>query len=351
MKRSLLFALLLLAGCTGDAIIGYPSPAADDDDAVDDDDAAPGPDFSVPGPTGAGNTTLVELNRGGKTLYIDIWYPSDAEGDNREYGEDEFVLEGESIVDGAGACDEPRPVMVHSHGNTSIRWEMYWLHEHMATHGWVIAAPDHPGNTFYDESANFIDLYAQRPHDVADTFDALLVESSRPGSPLEGCVDGSAGYVVAGYSFGGYTAYATAGGLVNDDQGTPTYDLSDRRATGVVTYFPWTGEALGAGTAEIEVPVLTWGGARDATVGIDYETLHGPIESTPRALGVFPDGGHYTFTQLYCPFITNDGCGGDFVDEDLAYPAARTGVLGFLTGNLDLLEDIDGALEWEIVAE
>ena len=35
-------------------------------------------------------------------------------------------------------------------------------------------------------------------------------------SPLHGCADPAAGYVVTGYSFGGYTAYATAGALVND---------------------------------------------------------------------------------------------------------------------------------------
>jgi len=352
MKR-LLFLALLLTGCTGSAIVGdEPTPAADDDDAVgDDDDAVDGPDFSVPGPTGSGNTTLAETNRGGKNLFIDVWYPSDASGDTAVYGEGEFANRGVSVVDGEGACDEPRPVMVHSHGHLSIRWELYWLHEHMASHGWVIAAPDHAGNTFYDDSANFIDLYSQRPYDVADTFDALLAESSRPESPLHGCVDPAAGYVVGGYSFGGYTAYATAGGLVNDTAGEPTYDLSDSRVTSVVAYFPWTGDALDDGTAEIEVPVLTWGATRDSTVGTDYDILHGPIESTPRALGVFPDGGHHTFTQLYCPFIEENGCGDEFVSEDVAYPAARTGVLGFLTGNLDLLVDVEDALEWEIVAE
>ena len=349
--RRFLLAVLLTTGCTSGGIIldDDDDAVSDDDDAVsDDDDAVDAPDFSVPGSTGAGNTTLATLNRGGKNLFIDVWYPSDADGDRREYGSDGFEVGGESIVDGAGACEEPRPVMVHSHGNTSIRWEMFFLHEHMATHGWLIAAPDHAGNTFYDESANFLDLYAQRPWDVADTFDALLLESSRPGSPISGCVDASAGYVVAGYSFGGYTAFATAGARVNDQSGTPTYDFSDPRATGVVTYFPWTGEALGAGIAEVDVPVMTLGGARDATVGTDYEDLMGPVRSTPRALGVWPDGGHFTLAQIYCPFVDGDGCGDDFVDPDSAEDAAKVSVLAFLTGNLDLLEDDGDTLTWEI---
>ena len=89
---------------------------------------------------------------------------------------------------------------------------------------------------------------------------------------------------------------------------------------------------LNEGTAEITTPVLTWGAARDETVGTDSDTLHGSVESTPRALGVFPDGGHQTFTPLYCDFVEGNGCGDDFVSIEIAEPAAKAGVLGFLTG-------------------
>ena len=299
-------------------------------DGPKDDPMEPAGDYTQKGAYIPGNWESALTGTSGVTLYVDVWYPSiETEGQNRYYGWESWGFDGNSFTNIAPDCREPRPVMVHSHGNTSIRWEMFYLPEFLATHGWIVVAPDHAGNTFYDDSADFVELLARRPQDLSDTYDWLVQLSQNPESQFYGCVDEAAGFVVSGYSFGGYTALATAGALVNEG-GVPVHDFGDDRVTAVVTFAPWNAYGLlDAGTAEIDVPALTFGAERDDTVGTQYLGLHDPIESEPRALAVLHNGGHYTFTPIYCSFW-GDGCGSSYIEVNEFVPMFRTSVLAWL---------------------
>ena len=142
-------------------------------------------------------------------------------------------------------------------------WEMFYLMEFLASHGWIIVAPDHVGNTYYASWGDLSPFLHRRPADIRDTFDWLLEQNADPTSPLSGCVDEDAGYVVSGYSFGGYTAYVTGGASASDWSGAAITDRADPRVTAVVTIAPWDAYAITDGTADIDVPVLTIGGERD----------------------------------------------------------------------------------------
>ncbi len=247
--------------------------------------------------------------------------------------------------------------MVHSHGNGSIRWEMFYLQEFLSSHGWIIAAPDHEGNTLYStDIVDFATLAWQRPLDVKDTFNWLVSEGKNPSSELYGCIDEDAGYAVAGYSFGGYTALATAGALVNEGT-TPSHDFGDDRVWAVVSFAPWNAYGLlTTGTSEIAVPALTLGGERDATVSNQFQALHSHIESTPQAMGSFPNAGHYSFTPIYCSsWAHEDGCGPDFIDADLFTGIVKTSVLAALehvrgrSGAIEQMPAESEELAWEMV--
>ena len=273
------------------------------------------------------------------------------------YGWDDFNFEGESFTDVQPACDEPRPVMVHSHGDQSVGWEMFFLHEFAATHGWLVLAMDHPGNTLYGSSQDYGELFSQRPADVMDAYDWLVTESADPGSPLSGCVDESDGYVATGYSFGGYTAYATSGALVNGIEGRETLDHSDDRVTAVVTFAPWNASgSLSTGTSAITVPVLTLGADRDERVGTQYQDLFSSVTAIPRVLGGFVNAGHLSFAAIYC-FVPGDGCGPDYHAIEDFETRVRTATLAFLghargqTGAIEQLPAADEELVWEMVLE
>jgi len=319
---------------------------------LDDTAGHQAPDYGALGAWRAGITTAATQNQGGDDLTIEVWFPSlDQGGEPHVYGWDSWNHTGASFDDVQPDCSEPRPVMVHSHGNTSIRWEMFWLAEFAATHGWVVVAPDHPGNTFLDSSAGFEALVVQRPADVQDAFDWLLSEAEGTDSSLNGCVDPDAGYVVSGYSFGGYTAYATGGAELIGG-----FEYGDPRVMAAVTYAPWDANAIDGGTAAIERPVLTLGAMRDGTVGTDFQALHAPITSVPRALGSFANAGHYSFVPIYCA-AAGDGCGDAYVESELFTSLVRTAVLAFVEhlrgqqGAIEQLPEHESELNWDLVLE
>ena len=244
--------------------------------------------------------------------------------------------------------------MVHSHGSGSIRWEMFYLMEFMASHGWIIVAPDHVGNTFYSSWDDFGSFLYRRPADVQDTFDWLLDQSSDTTSPLSGCVDEDAGYVVSGYSFGGYTALVTGGAAATDWWGDDITDRADSRVTAIVTQAAWNASsAITDGTEDIEVPVLTIGGERDDVVGTEYLSMHSHIDSTPRVLGSFFDAGHFSPVSIYC-WSPGDGCGPAYVSTDVYESIVQTSILAFIEhlrgreGAIEQLVEDPDALDWEI---
>jgi len=360
---ALLSPVLLLIGCTGGGVLsiskdGDTGADADTDTDIDiDPDLEPAGDYSRSGDWTPGLTWHEVTGTGGHTLYIASWFPSaDGGGEHAWYGWTGWWTEGESYSDVEPSCDEPRPVMVHSHGNSSLSWEMFWLPEFLSTHGWLVVAPDHTGNTAYDNTTGFWDLVSRRPQDIRDTYDWLLSQNADSGSPLYGCVDPDAGYLVTGYSFGGYTAYANGGALINGLGGEATGDISDPRVNGIITYAPWNASrVLTSGTSAVSVPVMTLGGQRDATVGTQYLDLHGHIENKPRILGDFENAGHYSFTPIYCA-TSGDGCGSNFFDQDEFTDLVQTAVLswaeytrGRAGAQQQIPGDIPGELSWTLV--
>jgi predicted dienelactone hydrolase len=291
----------------------------------------PAPDYRARGPWEVGSVVFPVVGRSGVALPSELWFPAEQAGTTTRT----YVTSG--YADGLGTawtdtlptCTSPRPVLVHSHGSLSLPFEMFEVMEQLASHGWIVLAPEHSGNSWHDQSGWFLDMPYRRPRDVADAYAALVAESQRPGSPIAGCVDPDAGYVASGNSFGGYTAYATGGALVNDPF-APTLDLSDPDVRAIVTFVPWAVLGLlGSGAGDVTVPVLTFGGERDSTVGTDFQTLFGYLTTTPRVGYSFPDGGHLSFTPLWCDAPGN-GCGPSFVDTDIAVEVAWTGTLSFL---------------------
>jgi predicted dienelactone hydrolase len=355
MSRFFCFSLSILTACKGGLNLEVKDEAAETG-ADQETGLEAAEDYTQPGGWTGGQEATEFVGSEGQNLVLNIWYPSAEAGiEPAEYAMSGWKHEGESFAGVAPACDTPRPVMVHSHGNGSLSWEMFYLQEFLSTHGWIIVAPDHDGNTLYNNTIPFSTLYLRRPVDIRDSYDWLLAQSADAESPYFGCVDEADGYVVSGYSFGGYTAYATGGAGVNDSTGQPTVQLGDERVNGIVALAPWNAQgALGSGTEQITVPVLTIGGERDSTVGVQYKTLHRPIESTPRLRGSFPNAGHYSYTPIYC-FGDGDGCGSSYFDQDTFIEIMKTSILSWIEhlrgrpGAIEQLPEESEELAWKLV--
>jgi predicted dienelactone hydrolase len=338
-----------VSGCKGDS-------QEDTGETGVDLNLDPAGDYTRLGPFTVGYEVGEVVATGGYTLGLSLWFPSEDSGvDLAHYGSTAWLNQGESYFGLQVACEQTRPVMLHSHGNGSLPWEVFYLSEFLASHGWVVVAPGHTGNTLFDFTEDFEVLRDRRPSDIQNSFDWLVEQSQDPTSRFFGCVNEKAGYFTSGYSFGGYTAYANGGARLNDSQGGATIYLGDPRVRGVVALAPWNAEgALSTGMAQISVPVLSIGGERDATVGQQYKALHGGIESTPKLMGSFPNAGHYSYTPIYCTG-SGDGCGSDFVDQDWFVESMKTSVLSWVEhvrgrpGALEQLPAESAELSWTLV--
>lgn len=149
-------------------------------------------------------------------LDIAAWYPADGDA----YGPIEYpvVLQFPGFppdplaILGHGLPDaEPAagrfPLVVLSHG---FALNPAWYHdlaEHLASHGFVVLAPEHRES---DWAADIIDATVGRPAEVSATIDFAI------GGPLSAHVDPDH-IAVVGHSYGGYTALAAAGARFDVD--------------------------------------------------------------------------------------------------------------------------------------
>jgi len=345
MINSLLFVFFLIA--CGDKASDSGASATDDTGTANNT-----PDYSQPGAYAVGTLSTEITGSTGIDFAVQVWYPSDAPGSEQVVYDG--LYSGNAYTDTTPSCGESRPVLLFSHGYGGIRWQSGFLVEHLASHGYVVVAPDHTSNTFLDnDDSQFEAVLFRRPQDIIDSFDWAASQSEDASSSLAGCIDSAAGYAVSGHSFGGYTAYAVAGATLDDQQGG-TIDLSDDRAWAVVPLAPWDAYVLTSGsTASVDVPVMCLSGTLDeTTTWASVTAMYDDLTTTPRYLGEFPTAGHFSFSPLACDFGTmGDGCGDEFLSLDTFTSLVNTATVAFLeetrgmTGALDQLPQ-DDAVIW-----
>ena len=158
-----------------------------------------------------------------RTLSVDIWYPATEQyvgQDLAEQTQDHFpilpgILEGsQQAVRDAHAQDRCFSLIVFSHGYNAYTRQSTYLVTHLASHGYVVVAMDHVGNTFADEMAGTAastndtvainQFMVDRPADCSFVIDQMLTADT--GISIDTSSIG-----ISGYSFGGWTSLMTSG--------------------------------------------------------------------------------------------------------------------------------------------
>lgn len=98
----------------------------------------------------------------------------------------------------------PYPLVVHVHGFTSRHDSGAYLAEHLASHGFVVAAVDHPLTHLFAPGGPRVADVINQPGDVSFLIDRLLARSADAGDPLAALIDGGR-IGVMGISLGGLT--------------------------------------------------------------------------------------------------------------------------------------------------
>src|SRR5262249_1346501 len=113
------------------------------------------------------------------------------------------------------------PLVIYSHGGGGNGDEADTLMESLASHGFVVAAPNHLGGdilVFGGGGDSAEGLRRNRPRDVSLVIDALLARNLDPLDPLAAHINPHE-IGVAGFSFGGWTATAMASGHTEPSTG------------------------------------------------------------------------------------------------------------------------------------
>ena len=291
MKHRLLLPLLL-------GPLAFAVPGCGEGDEAPPASAAPSAstlDFPLDqrGPFRVGHRTLTTRyqppnGHPERTLTVHLWYPTqDTAGEPVKYliFNDKESLEGASLaapVEAAGY-----PVHVHSHGMWGFAGNSAGVMRWFASHGWVVAAPDHEGNLLSDQSQGKIPLriHYERPLDIRATLDAL--EQLPAGDPLAGKVR-TQQVSMSGHSFGTHAVWAVLGARYDTqviqgycDQGEKFLepckpgdvdvfkgDLSDPRVVAGIPMAGTPGDWMGAGVNEAKRPLQQQSAAGDP-VGAD----------------------------------------------------------------------------------
>jgi dienelactone hydrolase len=150
-----------------------------------------------PFPVGMRASEAVDATRRDRVLPYEVWYP-----------------------DGRDAAKGRHPLVVASHSSGGHKRQLAYLCAHLASHGYVVAAPDHVGSTAADAAerarrAAKNDVLTAAARDVliarmiADRVpDLRTIIGAMLSGPLSKSVDGGRIGLV-GWSFGGWSVLAT----------------------------------------------------------------------------------------------------------------------------------------------
>lgn len=142
-----------------------------------------------------------------RALQTSIWYPA-APGSGPINPASGGVVD--APVDGSGA---PYPILMFSHGSCGFPNQSTFLTARLASYGFVVVAPPHPGNTLFEFPAcgsgpNQLASFIERPQDIIFVLDAMLAADADGASPFHDAIDETR-IGMSGHSFGGLTTYIT----------------------------------------------------------------------------------------------------------------------------------------------
>ncbi|MEB3310751.1 MAG: alpha/beta hydrolase [Snowella sp.] len=244
------------------------------------------------------------------------------------------------------------PVVVVSHGLASRPEDFGSIGEHLASYGYLVVLPQHPGSDFQQaqnlltglsREVFYISEFLDRPKDISYLLDEL---ERRNQTEFAGRLNLSSVGAI-GHSFGGYGVLALAGAEIDWkrlksectspnnypnpslllqcralDLPQESYDFRDQRITTVFAINPVNSALFGPeGFAKVKIPVVLLSGSFDpATPAVLEQIRTFPWVASEDKYLILSDGqAHVDFAQLDAGISDLIGSMGDFTlpDPDL----------------------------------
>lgn len=211
----------------------------------------------------------------------------------------------EAIAD-APVADGPFPVVLYSHGFGSYPQYSAGQLAHLASWGFVAAAPVHTSRDLAAVALGQVTRGDEDVQDLRDTLDALRTESA-DGGRFAGAVD-TAKVAAMGHSAGG----GATGQLVYDDAiatfiglaPTPPLDLPSSDDIDQAAL-----DAAFAAKAPPEKPTMIIAAERDIAIPLTSVDAEFEWLLPPKRYAVLANAGHNAFTDLCAPIRAQGGLG------------------------------------------
>ncbi len=275
-------------------------------------------DVRAPGPFAAGYTIITFTKQSvinplqQRVLDTVIWYPAVP-------GSGPIDPAYEAVQDAPlDASAGPYPLVMFSHGSCGFPAQSTFLWPLMATRGFIVAAPPHPGNTVaeFPQCATLqavVPSAIERPQDIDHVLDQMLAADQNPASFFFGSIDETR-IGMSGHSFGGHTTYVAA-------QTDARYKVAVPMAA-----------AVPAGMPTLTIPSLTMRSELDSFVNNDAIQQVYDRSSPPKLLVEIENAGHFAFSNGCFP--SPDCNPPTTLTQDEAHAAVLRWVVPFLEEKL-----------------
>ncbi|WP_449547138.1 alpha/beta hydrolase family protein [Lelliottia amnigena] len=137
-------------------------------------------------------------------LNVAVWYPTASEGKAVDVGSNPAFV-GVTVIPDAPPLPGVHPLLVISHGYHGNWRNLSWIATAMAAEGYIVAAPDHPGTTTFDQNPREAKKLWRRPQDISRVIDFVIASPTLFGATDKGRI------AALGHSLGGWTVMSLAG--------------------------------------------------------------------------------------------------------------------------------------------
>jgi predicted dienelactone hydrolase len=244
-------------------------------------------DATGPGAFGVGVTTLdlVDTSRSldangdfpgadERAITVEVWYPTEPGGPQPEARDEASASSG-----------APYPLIIFAHGFSGTRSQSITYTRHLASHGYIVAAPDFPGSNAAAPGGPRLSAAVDQPSDVSFVIDQLLALDATEGGLLTGAIDDET-IGISGHSLGGLTTLLSIYGTSRDPRITAALPISPASC-----FLP---ETLATDEA---VPILVIGGSADRITPFETVRYGYDIANAPKYLVELAGANHIRFSE------------------------------------------------------
>ena len=158
---------------------------------------------------GQKSITYTDTSRN-RPLVTEIWYPTNdalIEKDSTKDGK--TLFKAINTIPNANIPDDKFPLLLVSHGTGGNRFSLTWFIEKMVKEGYIVVSVDHYGNSTFNKLPREFVKWWERAIDIKYVLTNIL-NDEKIGSKIDTSRIGG-----VGFSLGGYTNIALAGGYVD----------------------------------------------------------------------------------------------------------------------------------------